>query len=436
MQDIEAGKIDCVVVYKVDRLSRSLLDFARLMEFFDKYHVSFIAVTQPINTGDSAGRLMLNVLLSFAQFEREIIAERTRDKIAAIRRKGKWSGGRPLLGYDIDPRGSRLVVNEDEAIRVQAIFGLYLEHQSLLPVVEELERRGWTGKRWQTRQGRDCGGRSFTRTSLHRLLTNVTYAGKVRYKSEIHAGEHTALVDQDVWERTQALLHMNGATAGAAVRNQFGALLKGLLHCVPCGCAMTPSHTTRNGNKRYRYYLCSSAQKRGHKTCPAPSIPAAEIERVVVGRIRLIGKDAALQKEVFAEVVRQDKARLVELEAEKREVEKDLARCRDRNPIGQDISERVQHAEQTLARVREELHVLRSHQIHEDDVWTALGQFDNCWEVLTPPEQARLVQLLVDRVEYDGADGNLSITLRPTGIRTLVNELAADPGNVRKEKRA
>jgi site-specific DNA recombinase len=147
LADIEAGRIDCVLVYKVDRLSRSLLDFAKMMETFDKYHVSFVSVTQQFNTSTSMGRLVLNVLLSFAQFEREIISERTRDKIAAARRKGKWAGGHPLLGYDIDLHGFKLVVNEDEAFRVRAIFDLYLEYQAMMPVIQELDRRGWLSKR-------------------------------------------------------------------------------------------------------------------------------------------------------------------------------------------------------------------------------------------------------------------------------------------------
>jgi site-specific DNA recombinase len=143
LADIAAGKIQVVVVYKVDRLSRSLLDFAKLIGTFDTYHVSFVSVTQQFNTATSMGRLVLNVLLSFAQFEREIISERTRDKIAATRRKGKWAGGHPLLGYDVDPRGAFLTINEAEAARVRQIFALYLKQQGLLPVVEELERRGW-----------------------------------------------------------------------------------------------------------------------------------------------------------------------------------------------------------------------------------------------------------------------------------------------------
>jgi site-specific DNA recombinase len=142
LTDVDQGRIDCIVVYKIDRLSRSLLDFAKLMDAFERRKVAFVSVTQQFNSATSMGRLLLNVLLSFAQFEREIISERTRDKIAAARRKGKWVGGHPLLGYDVDPRGSKLLVNEEETRQVRAIFKLYLKHQGLIPVVRELEKRG------------------------------------------------------------------------------------------------------------------------------------------------------------------------------------------------------------------------------------------------------------------------------------------------------
>ncbi len=287
--DIEAGKVDCVVVYKVDRLSRSLLDFARMMESFDSHQVAFVSVTQQFNTSTSMGRLVLNVLLSFAQFEREIISERTRDKIAAARRKGKWSGGMPLLGFDV-AQGSKLVVNEEEAVRVRAIFALYLEYGSLLPVVQELERRGWLNKRWTTRKGHARGGKLFTRTSLYRLLTNVAYIGKVRYKHEFHNGEHQAIVDPEVWQKVQETLQHHGRSRRAPARNKLGSFLKGLLRCVPCGCAMTPAHTQK-GNRRYRYYICSGAQKRGWATCPSKSIPAREIEQFVIDQIRCYGQD-------------------------------------------------------------------------------------------------------------------------------------------------
>ena len=176
---MKAGSVNCVIVYKVDRLTRSLLDFARIMEVFDKHGASFVSVTQQFNTTGSLGRLTLNILLSFAQFEREMIAERTHDKMAAARRKGKWVGGIPVLGYDVSPQGRSLVVNEDEAERVRAIFDLYLDRGSLIPVVQELDRRGWSLKEWTTRNRTRAGGAHFTKNRLYNLLTNATYFGKV-----------------------------------------------------------------------------------------------------------------------------------------------------------------------------------------------------------------------------------------------------------------
>jgi site-specific DNA recombinase len=166
LADIEAEKVDCVVVYKVDRLSRSLLDFARMVAIFEKRGASFVSVTQQFNTTASLGRLTLNILLSFAQFERELIAERTRDKMSAARRKGKWVGGSPVLGYDVAPGGGKLVVNEDEARRVRAIFDLYLEYRTLIPTVGEINRRGWTTKQWTTKNGREHCGKPFTKSGL------------------------------------------------------------------------------------------------------------------------------------------------------------------------------------------------------------------------------------------------------------------------------
>jgi site-specific DNA recombinase len=285
LADIEAGRVDCVVVYKVDRLSRFLLDFARILETFEEHNVSFVSVTQQFNTATSMGRLILNVLLSFAQFEREMISERTRDKIAATRRKGKWSGGMPLLGYDVVD--TKLVVNEPEAEQVRQIFDLYLEYRALLLVVKELNRRGWTTKRWTTKRDTVRGGRPFTKNGLYQMLTNVAYIGKVRYKTEVYEGEHEAIVGEEVFRQVQAALQRNGR--GGTVRNKHGALLKGLLRCAACGCHMTHTYSSK-GQRRYRYYVCTQAQQRGRHTCPSPSVPAGEIERFVVDQIRAIGR--------------------------------------------------------------------------------------------------------------------------------------------------
>ena len=226
LADISAGKVDCVVVYKVDRLSRSLLDFARIMETFDKHGVSFVSVTQQFNTATSMGRLVLNVLLSFAQFEREIIGERIRDKIAAQRRRGKWAGGVPVLGYDVDRSNAspKLVVNAEEASRVRQIFALYVELGSLLPVVEELARRGWCNKAWITKKGTPRGGLPFDKGSLYALLTNPLYAGKIKHKSDVYNGEHEAIIDASEFETVQAMLQKNGRGKGNNLVNKYGAL--------------------------------------------------------------------------------------------------------------------------------------------------------------------------------------------------------------------
>jgi DNA invertase Pin-like site-specific DNA recombinase len=218
--DIEAGRIDCVLVYKVDRLSRSLLDFARLMEIFERHEVSLVSITQPLNTTGSLGRLTLNILLSFAEFERLMISDRTRDKMAAARRKGKWVGGPPVLGYDIADTGGKLVVNQEEARRVQAIFALYLQHRSVASVLKEIQARNWTTKRWRTRDGKDSGGHPFRRATLERLLKNVLYLGKVAHQGVVYAAEQEPIVDEKVWKLVNEKLaqERNRASVAAAAK--------------------------------------------------------------------------------------------------------------------------------------------------------------------------------------------------------------------------
>ena len=440
MADVDEGRVDCVVVYKVDRLSRSLLDFAQLMRAFEQKKVAFVSVTQQFNTATSMGRLVLNVLLSFAQFERELISERTRDKIAATRRRGKWAGGHPVLGYDIDPAGYKLVVNSAEAERVRQIFALYLDRGSLLPVAEELATRGWKTKRWQTRRGPERGGRVFDRTNLYNLLTNPVYIGKVKYKDEMHDGEHPAVVDPGVFARVQDALRRNGRTGGAPVRNRFGALLKGLLRCGPCGCAMTPTHTTK-GARRYRYYACCTAQKRGAAACPSKSVPAEPIEQFVVDRIRAAGRDPALLNQVLADARAAGEARAAELEAEHTALGKDLRAWHgdvrklsvqlkpgeDNGPLVArlaDLHERIGTVEERVGKVRDQIKAVTAQLIPEDAAARALSAFDPVWGELTPLERARVVGLLVEKVEYDGRDGRVTVSFHPTGIKALADELA------------
>ncbi|MCS6851711.1 MAG: recombinase family protein, partial [Gemmataceae bacterium] len=390
LHDIEAGRVDAVVVYKVDRLSRSLLDFARLMETFEKHQVSFVSVTQQFNTATSMGRLVLNVLLSFAQFEREIIGERIRDKLAAMRRKGKWAGGQPVLGYDVHrSNGSpRLVINAAEAARVRDIFHLYLSLGSLLPVVEELARRGWQTKLWRTKKGSTQGGRPFDKGSLYALLTNPVYLGKVRHKGEVYPGEHEPIVDAALFEKVQALLHHNGRSGGVMVRNRHGALLKGLLFCKACGQAMTHTFTTKRG-RRYRYYVCTRAVKAGRRTCPTGSLPAGEIERFVLEQIRGMAEDRVLRAEVLRQARVQFEAESAELERERRGLERELAahqaelqRLAADGAASDRLADWHERVAQTETRLREVRHRIAEHdqqRLDAADIDAAFADFDNVW---------------------------------------------------------
>jgi site-specific DNA recombinase len=318
-------------VYKVDRLSRSLLDFSRIMQTFDKHKVSFVSVTQQFNTTHSMGRLTLNILLSFAQFERELIGERTRDKMAAARRKGNYAGGKPVLGYDLlaSPQGSRLVVNDDEAQQVKGIYALYLKHQALIPTLTAVSAKGWQNKRWVTKKGPERGGRPFNKTTLYKLLTNRTYAGQVAYGGQVYAGEHVAIIDLPTFEKVKAVLGRNGRTNGASVKNRYGALLKGLLRCGGCDCSMGHHYTAqRGGGKRYRYYVCLNAQKNGWHTCQTKSVPAGEIERFVVDQVKEVGKDPAALDRTVRRMRAQAEQSVAEREAELKALSRELARHR------------------------------------------------------------------------------------------------------------
>ena len=284
LEQVDARQINCVLVYKVDRLSRSLLDFARLMDRFDQRSVSFVSVTQQFNTTTSLGRLTLNILLSFAQFEREIIGERTRDKMGAARWKGKWVGGTPLLGYDVAPAGGSLVVNTNEARRVREIFELYRTHRSLAAVVAELSQRGWTTKFWKSRKGTRHTGRAFTKHSLRLLLCNATYCGKINYRGAVYQGEHKAIIDPALWDGINSDFSER-SKAPDSPNVPRNAPLSGLLICKHCQQPMIATYSSK-GERRYRYYVCQTAREKGWKACPTKSVSADLLEGSIVIQLR------------------------------------------------------------------------------------------------------------------------------------------------------
>ena len=362
LRDVEAGRIDVIVVYKVDRLSRSLTDFARTVDVFEKNKASFVSITQQFNTTTSLGRLTLNILLSFAQFEREVIGERIRDKFAASRRKGMWMGGTPPLGYNVVDR--KLVVNETEAALVRLIFNRFLRVGSGTKLAQELRRAGHTTKSWTTQDGRRRQGKLLDKSALYKILGNRVYLGEAVHKGTSYPGEHEAIIDQGTWNKVHAILAENTVARANCTRAQTPALLRGLIFA-PGGHAMTPSHSRKAG-KLYRYYVATDAIRQGYAECPVRSIPAVEVEEAVVAQVRHLLRTPEIIARTWA--------------AAKTEME-----------------------------------------LPERDVVQTVTDFAPLWDELFSAEQARIVRLLIERIDLT-PDG-MQVGLRAEGLHTLVEEL-------------
>ena len=362
LRDIEAGMVDVVVVYKIDRLSRSLTDFAKLVDVFERHNVTFVSVTQQFNTTTSMGRLTLNILLSFAQFEREVIGERIRDKFAASRKRGMWMGGWPPLGYEVQDR--RLMVDEREAVLVRRIFDRFAKTGSALSIARELNAAGEVTKRRAGANGLR-GGRPWTKGAVYKVLANRVYLGEAVHKGVAYPGEHAAIIDQRAWDKAHALMAAPAHRRGAATRAQVPALLKGLIFG-PNGRQMSPSHTRRRG-RIYRYYVTREAISEGYDTCPVTSVPAADVEGAVLGHIQKLLAAPELVARTWAAANREDDA------------------------------------------------------ITEHEVTVLLAEFATVWNELFPAEQARIIQLLVERVDVQ--EDAIEVRIRTPGLASLVGEL-------------
>jgi len=299
LADIDKGLVDIVVVYKVDRLTRSLTDFAKIVDVLDRKGASFVSVTQQFNTTTSMGRLTLNVLLSFAQFEREVTGERIRDKVAASKKKGMWMGGFPPLGYDILNR--KLSVNEAEAETVRAIYDRFLELRSVRALAADLRHRKVVSKQWKTRHGALRGGNAFSRGALYHLLRNRLYLGQIAHKGHIHTGEHPAIVAEDVWERAQACLGTKVVDRLPQRRSSTGFLLTGLLFD-DRGNRMSPSHAKKKNGQRYRYYVSQAVlQHRPDEAGSLKRIAAQAIEDLITERLGRIMRPTEADQSINTE---------------------------------------------------------------------------------------------------------------------------------------
>jgi hypothetical protein len=328
------------------------------VELFERHNTTFVSVTQSFSTKDAMGRMVLNIMVTFAQFEREVIGERIRDKVAASRKKGMWMGGWTPLGYEA--RDRKLVVNEADAERVRSIFRRFVQLKSATRLARELVAAGATNRY----------GHALDKGVLYKLLNNRVYLGEAVHKGTSYQGQHEAIIDRDLWDQVHSILKQSPRTRAATTRAQTPALLKGLLFG-PDGAAMSPTHTRKSG-KLYRYYVSQTAMKRGRGDCPVRQMPAAEIERIVIEQVRVLLKTP----EVVVQTWR-------------------AAR---------------KHAP----------------DVTENDVRDALTEFEKLWNELFPAEQTRIIELLVERVDFkpDAVD----LTLRVEGLRSLCDELRTPIG--------
>ncbi|APR98549.1 recombinase family protein [Wolbachia endosymbiont of Folsomia candida] len=286
-KDIERRRIDLVVVYKMDRLSRSLLDFAKVVDLLKKHEVAFVSVTESFNTADPVGELMLNIIMSFAQYERELASMRIRDKIAESRKQGLWMGSRVPLGYDA--KDKKLIINEKEAELVKHIFERFADLKSIVKVTKELNEQGY-----QTKELKNKGGEEFKKATVKGILTNPTYIGFVSHKGTLYKGKHEAIIDQELWNKVKE----NFSTREQISTKRAAVLLKGLMRCYGCDTSMQPTYA-RKKNKEYRYYVCGKHLKARECKAKDQTIAAGEIEQVIMQQVPLIMSNSELIEKAF-----------------------------------------------------------------------------------------------------------------------------------------
>jgi site-specific DNA recombinase len=440
MADIQVSKIDCVVVYKVDRLSRSIRDFAKMMDLFEKQGVSFVSVTQQFNTTTSLGRLTLNILLSFAQFEREIISERTRDKQSAARKRGKWTGGHLILGYDLDIRGGRLTVNAVEAEQVRSMFQWYLAGESVIGIVAKAQHAGWRNKQWTTREGKLYGGHPLRRAHVYNLLGNCLYTGRISVGAAFYTGEHEAIVDQQTFDLVQARLKQNSRTRDNAHRRKTEALLRGLIYCSCCGSAMYPTYSSSR-ERRYRYYVCPRAQQRTQDHCATRAVSGPAVESVVLESIRKIGVHPrvleetarAARREVTQQISR-FREELNAVQVRVKNLKSQLARMRQADPEREaSVKKQIAAGEAHATDLRRQVQRREVRHFNENELRNTMECFDAFWKTMSIEEQCRLLRQLVEKVGYEGRTGKVIVSFKSASIKKLCHP-EMEPSRARRRK--
>ena len=364
LRDIKARLVDIVVVYKVDRLSRSLADFAQMIELFDQYNVSLVSVTQQFNTTSSMGRLTLNILLSFAQFEREVTSERIRDKFLLSKKKGMWMGGVPPIGYNVEQR--KLVINQEEAAIVRTLFKTFVKTRSVIGTCELLNHKGYKTKEVTLKDGSTRGNVPFSKGAVHRILKNRIYIGEIGNKGQWYPGEHDSIISTDLWAKAQGTFDVHAQLRSKESRQRATpSFLRGLIFG-PDGHALTTNSTRKNG-QQFRYYVSQTAQQQGAAKSPLPPLTASTVETMVLEETR---KRLASPELLFQ------------------------------------VWQQINQAEPS---------------IKESDIRQAMTDLGSVWNELFAPEKKRLTELLIQRIELNVDE--VILYFKPDGINAITHEL-------------
>ncbi|WP_223618961.1 recombinase family protein [Lysobacter sp. ESA13C] len=367
MADVRAGLVDVIVAYKIDRISRSIRDFQELLKVLEEKEVAFVSVTQSFNTADTVGRLTVNILMSFAEYDRDLDVERAIDKMLASKAKGLWMHGIPPLGYGIKDR--RLAINHLEAAQVRFIFQRLIETESILAVVRDAAGMGYKSKAWTTRAGRVRTPQPHDKSTIHKILHNRTYLGELKHRDQYFTDCHPPIIDRAVWEKVQTILASNAAARGNASRAKVPFLLKGLI-IGPDRRAMTPYHTVKSNGRLYRYYISTAQIHEGTTAARFPRLPAAELEGIVVGYVRQMLNTPEMLSAIVAQAAASEAG------------------------------------------------------LDEAMIVVGIRQFDQVWDALFPAEQKRLLRLLIEQVVVN-LDG-MEIRFHPNGVSSLVDELGRE----------
>ena len=418
-EDIAAGKIDMVVCYKIDRLSRSILDFAELQSFFEKHNIHFVSVTQNIDTSSSSGRMLLNVLVTFAAFERDLIIDRTRAAVIGGKKRGKFCGGVPMMGYNSDPITKKLYIVDEEAKVVRLIFEKYMALGSLKQTVTEINALGFRTREWTSvSTGKLHKAKKWDTGTVYRILSNPVYAGYTKHYDVNYEGEHEAIIPRDQWEKVQQMMSLN-----AGERTQYRKQvhpLSGIVKCGHCDCALTPTYTKNHG-KKYCYYICQKTNKSPDHQCELKRIPAGDLEHsiltliagffhtpsVIKATLKAVKEKEQLLRENYTNDCDRLQKHLTELKKNALQNDTDFDEIRK-------VGELLAEAKKKKAQLREPL--------SETEIIAALGDVSGLWEFMFPSARQELVHLLIGEIRVF-AD-KISLTLKVDGLKDLASEMA------------